>query len=273
LGRSGTFLRISPKTQAIREDRLSNERLRAAIHQAGLEIDDLARIAEVDAKTVRRWIAGRTPRGRYRTRLAQALGKTERELWPEHDLQIAGRDERAEILSAYAHTNDVAAPDWRALLNQAAVQIDLLDFTLTDVLASAGTIDLLTVKAQAGCEIRLLISAPDSAQLVLAEAEQGTDITLTDIPDSAQEAEHSITLGRSLSTTPGIEARTFIAGRFNTILRFDDEMLVTLHLYGTSGQEAPLLHLQRHSDHGLFEQFAAHYDAIWQGAESVTQIG
>jgi transcriptional regulator with XRE-family HTH domain len=250
---------------------LSNERLRAAIHQAGIEIDDLARIAEVDAKTVRRWIAGRTPRGRYRTRLAQALGKTERELWPEHDLQVAGRDERGEILAAYAHTNDLSTPDWRALLNEAAIQIDLLDFTLADVLASAGTIELLTAKAQAGCEIRLLISAPDSAQLVLAEAEHGNDITLTDIPESAQDAEHSLTVATSLVAIPGIDARTFIAGRFNTILRFDDEMLVTLHLYGTTGPQAPLLHLQRHSDHGLFEQFAAHYEAIWQAAESLPQ--
>ena len=55
-----------------------------------------------DTKTVRRWLRGRTPRGRYRTLVAEALGTTEQELWPELDLQVSGRDEKGEILAAYA---------------------------------------------------------------------------------------------------------------------------------------------------------------------------
>jgi hypothetical protein len=33
----------------------------------------------------------------------------------------------------------------------------------------------------------------------------------------------------------GIELRAFCAERYNTILRFDDQMLVTVHLWGASG--------------------------------------
>jgi transcriptional regulator with XRE-family HTH domain len=250
---------------------LSNERLRAAIHQAGIEVEELAARIGADPKTVRRWISGRNARGYYRTRVARELGTTEAELWPELDLRVEGRDERGEILAAYAQANALAAPDWRALLQHARHEIDLLDFTLADILPTAGTAELLTQNAAAGCEVRLLLSAPDSAHLALADAEQGEDISLLDIPESAQDVERSITIAEKLMTVEAIEARTFIAGRFNTILRFDDEMLVILHLYATSGESAPLLHLKRHSDHGLFEQFADHFDALWQDAQPIVQ--
>jgi lambda repressor-like predicted transcriptional regulator len=243
---------------------LSNERLRAAIHQAGISVDQLAAEIDADPKTVRRWIAGREPRRFYRTRVARRLGTTEAELWPDLDLRVEGRDERGEILAAYAHANDLTAPDWRPLLTAATRQIDLLDLTLAEVLPSPGTPELLAEKAQAGCEVRLLLSAPDSAHLALADSELDEDISLLDIPASAREVERSLAIAAPLTAIDAVEVRTFIAGRFNTILRFDDEMLVALHLYATPTDRAPLLHLKRHSDHGLFEQFAGHFDQVWQ---------
>jgi len=245
---------------------LPNERLQTALHQAGIEVEDLADIVGVDIRTVRRWVGGATPYGRHRTNIAKAVGKPERDLWPEQEIKAQIGDARAEIIAAYPQANDLAAPDWRVLLKAATVQIDLLDYTLTDILTSAGTVDLLAAKAAAGCQIRILISAKDSAQLVIAEAEQGADITLTDIPDGAREAERSTAMLQPLLNSDGVEAREFVAGRFNTILRFDDHMLLALHTYGTPGSHASLLHLRRKSEAGLFERFAAHYDAIWQEA-------
>jgi lambda repressor-like predicted transcriptional regulator len=237
------------------------------MHQAGLEVDQLADAAEVDAKTVRRWLSGRTPRGRYRTRVAEALGTTEQEVWPELGLQVAGRDEKGEILAAYARADDLDAPGWGSLLQHARRRIDLLDLTLAEILPSAGTTELLTDKARAGCEVRLLFSAADSAHLVLADNELGEDVGLLDIPASARQAERSLELAESLVATNGIEARTFIAAHSHTILRFDDEMLVTLHLHGADTNRSPILHLKHHSDYGMFAQFATHFDALWQNAQ------
>jgi hypothetical protein len=39
-------------------------------------------------------------------------------------------------------------------------------------------------------------------------------------------------------------------------------MLVTLHLWATTSAQAPLLHLRRAGDDGLFDQFAGHVEAI-----------
>jgi transcriptional regulator with XRE-family HTH domain len=250
---------------------LSNERLRAALHRAGLEVEDLAELAEVDVKTARRWLAGRQPRGRYRTRVAQALGTTEKELWPEADIPISGRDERGEIIAAYSHTNDLAAPDWRPMLTAARHQIDLLDYTLLHVLDSPGVIDLLAEKASEDCQVRILIAPRDSTHLTLAEAETDGSLRLTGVPVLAWDADRALGRLQPLLATPGIEARSYIASRFNSILRFDEQMLATLHLYGTPAHQAPLLHLRHNSDHGLFEQFAAHYDTIWEEASQPIQ--
>jgi transcriptional regulator with XRE-family HTH domain len=251
---------------------LSNERLRAAIQQAGMTVDELAYKVDAGEKTVRRWLAGRTPRPLYRGRVAKALGTTEAELWPELELRVEGRDERAEILAAYAHSGDLAAPDWRPLLQHARHQVDLLDLTLAGILPAAGIAELLREKAQAGCTVRLLLSAPDSAHLVLADNEQGDEhVGLLDIPPSAREAETSLAVAETLVATENIEARTFTAARPNTILRFDDEMLITVHLYATPADQAPLMHLKRHSDHGLFEQFAGHLHALWQDAQPIAR--
>jgi lambda repressor-like predicted transcriptional regulator len=62
---------------------LENEHLRTAITRAGLTLEEFADIVQVDVKTVRRRLAGRTPYPRHRTRVAGALDMTEHALWPD----------------------------------------------------------------------------------------------------------------------------------------------------------------------------------------------
>jgi hypothetical protein len=64
----------------------------------------------------------------------------------------------------------------------------------------------------------------------------------------------------------GIEVRKFAAMRFNSIIRADDRMLVTLHLWGAARDQAPLLHLRETEHPGMFEQFDRHYQSLWDQA-------
>jgi transcriptional regulator with XRE-family HTH domain len=244
---------------------LANERLRAAIKNAGLQLDDLADLVQVDAKTVQRWLSGRVPYSRHRTRVATALGVSERELWPEVDIPapIAGSG-RLELVGAFARASDVLAPDWKTLLRDASERIELLDFTLIEILSAPGVPDLLAAKAAAGCEVRLLISYTTRARLA-------TDTPLDEpYEDDEPPATHEIARARGyiepLLAIPGIEARKFATMRFNSIIRCDEQMLVTLHLWGTPGHQAPLLHLREGDHPGLFDQFETHYQSIWEHA-------
>jgi transcriptional regulator with XRE-family HTH domain len=242
---------------------MANDRLRAAITHAGLDPDQLASLLEVDVKTVQRWLSGRTPYPRHRTQLARALGRSERELWPDAAITPSPEDARREILAAYPHANDLRAADWRALMRDAVEQIDLLSYSLIEILSAPGTIDLLATKATAGTTIRILTAAPDSAWV------SATAIQLEqDTPDflARSDLQREIELARgylqSLIVRDHIEGYEFYAERTNTILRFDDQMLLTLHLWATPGAQAPLLHLRRHHDDGLFDQFATHLETI-----------
>ena len=55
---------------------MSNERLRGAILQARLSIDQVAEHTGVDPKTVTRWLGGRVPHPRHRFAVAALLGRT-----------------------------------------------------------------------------------------------------------------------------------------------------------------------------------------------------
>ena len=255
---------------------MSNDRLRVALARAGLEPDELASEIEVDAKTVQRWLSGRTPYSRHRSRVAHALGATELELWPEAAVSDPGADHRREILGAFPRASDPRAPAWLDLLKRAAEQIDLLDYTLLELLQTPGTTDLLAAKAAEGCPVRILIAAEDSDPVSQAEWELNPDSEmgrgvdhpdrpLTELRDNIARARHQ--LHTRLSDRPGVELREFDAQRFNTILRFDDQMLVTLHLWGTRNQDAPLLHLRKDGEGGLFDQFCGHYETIWELGE------
>jgi hypothetical protein len=50
---------------------------------------------------------------------------------------------------------------------------------------------------------------------------------------------------------------------YNSIFRFDNEMLVTPHLFATPGSSAPLFHLRKLGSNGLFDRFASHFENVW----------
>jgi transcriptional regulator with XRE-family HTH domain len=60
-----------------------NERLRSAIRDLGVSVEDVARVVDVDVKTVYRWLTlGRVPYPRHRKAVANYLGVDEGTLWP-----------------------------------------------------------------------------------------------------------------------------------------------------------------------------------------------
>ena len=260
----GDVLHFCLHTSCFREDAgLSNQRLRQALKNAGLTVEDLAGAVQVDVKTVRRWLSGRVPYSRHRIRVVRALGVTERELWPHAEIPEPAAAGKVELVAAFPHTHD-AIPDWRALLKDATQRIWLLDFTLKDILSTSGICDLLSDKARAGCEVRLLVSYQTRARLA-----SDTPID-QDYPDPEPPAAYGIALARGhidgLLTVDGVQARKFAAMRFCSLIAADEQMLVTLHLWGTGSDQAPAIHLRRSDQPGLFAQYEQHYQSIWDHA-------
>jgi lambda repressor-like predicted transcriptional regulator len=215
---------------------MANDNLRAALQKAGLQPDDLAQIVEVDIRTVRRWLSGRTPYPRQRGKVARALDTPEQHLWPETSATPPPRPaapQTSDLLAAYPSASDPAAPDWNALIRDATDQIDLLGDTLIPVPGPSGVPELLDTKASNGCEVRILLY------------EVGREL----VP----------LLGHA-----GIEVRVLNAPAHYTIHRFDEQLLLTLELLGEEADTAPLWYLHRAASGGLFDRFAQHYNDLWE---------
>jgi hypothetical protein len=57
---------------------------------------------------------------------------------------------------------------------------------------------------------------------------------------------------------------------YNSVFRFDDDMFVTPHVFGRPGRLAPLLHLRRRQEAGIFENFATHFEDVWGSARPIS---
>ena len=246
---------------------MANDRLRSALAQAGLNVEDIAHRAGVDPKTAHRWLAGRIPHPRHRWRLAEELGESEEFLWPEaHRTQSEKGAAAAELVAAFGYRADVDPNRWWDLIRRAESEIDLLGYTLYFLPHQhPQLIDVLRQKCEALCKIRLILADPESEHAQRRDLEEQEAITLV---ARIQSSLHEFA---PLLRDPRAELRFQDASLYNSVFRFDDEMFVTPHLYGTPGRAAPLLHVRRLSPHGMFARFATHFEALWADSRPMRQ--
>jgi hypothetical protein len=239
---------------------MTNERLRKAMAAAHVGVEEVSQAAQVNPKTVQRWLKGRVPHARHRWTLAELVREDERYLWPAVDGQrTPGSPATAEVVAAYPHRAEVPPERWWALLVDAKRQVDLLAYAMLFLPETHPRLfDLLRGKAAAGCQVRIAMVDPASRQLAERDAEERVDGGLV---ARVRTSIHYFAEG--LADCDGIELRTYQAPLYNSLFRFDDELFVTPHLYATTGDRAPLLHLRRLGAGGIFDTFAGHFEALW----------
>lgn len=244
-----------------------NDRLRRALHDAALDIDDVARATLVDHRTVQRWLAGRTPRPGYRRTIARLVGRDEAHLWP----QVVTADRSSapasvELVDAFAHRADLPPEAWWQLFRGAATQIDVLGYAVQHLHEHHPRLpELLSDKASDGCGVRIAIADPDCAHVLHRDDEERLAGGL------AARIRTSMIYLEPLSDVAGIELRCHQTPMYNSIFRFDDQMLVTPHVYGRPGRLSPLLHLRRRAEGGIFDNFARHFEDVWATSAPLPQ--
>ena len=63
---------------------------------------------------------------------------------------------------------------------------------------------------------------------------------------------------------PGVEFRLHDTTLYNSIYRYDEQMLVNHHVYGVHGYLAPALHIRQADSGNLFDTYARSFDQIWE---------
>jgi len=122
-------------------------------------------------------------------------------------------------------------------------------------------VDVLLDKCSRGCSVRLTVADPESAHVQRRDQEEGEPITLV------ARIQSSLRAFKPLLDCPAAELRFQDVPLYNSVFRFDDQMFVTPMLFARPGHLAPLLHLRRLAPHGLFDQFASHFEGIWAASK------
>lgn len=246
---------------------MSNERLRAELLRQSVSAETLAEIVGVHPKSVQRWITHAVlPHTRHRISTAQFLGVDELRLWPE--LLSSTRTRAAtqgELLAYYPTRGAMPISTWDEVLGRTRHHIDLLAFSATFLHDSVdGFLDALRAKAEAGCHIRLLFGDPNSDAVALRGHEEETGV------DMANRVQATWRMYTPLLDQPGIIARQHSTTLYNSIYRFDDDMLVNTHVYGNYAARSPFLHL-RHIDTGqLFVTYLDSFERVWESGTPPT---
>lgn len=239
---------------------MGNERLRSQMHQAGLTIGALATKVEVDPKTVERWLDnGRLPHQRHRQKAARVLDSDEAFLWPQLlDDERTRATSEAELMGFYPHRGAVPADLWRRLVDSPTERVEILVYAGLFLVDSNPDLPAkLAERAANGLKVRLLYGDPDSDTVAWRGNEEGIGANL------AARIRLSVMYMQPVLGLPGIEVRQHDSVLYNSIYRFDNEMLVNTHVVGSPAPQNPVLHLRRLSGGHLFDHYLKSFDRVW----------
>ena len=237
-----------------------NERLRQAILDAGLSLDDLAAEICVDPKSVERWITrGRVPHPANRAKAARVLGLDESVLWPQLEDARARTVVGSEVLRVYPDRGAVPPGSWYEFISSAKEHVDVLVYA--GLFLSDGRADLATLlqrKGEEGVPIRMLLGDPESE----AVARRGREERVGD----AMVARIRLSMSYLAPTfgTPGVDVRLHDTTLYNSIYRFDDDLLVNTHAYGAVAAKSPVMHIRRIAGGRLFAHYLASFERVWE---------
>jgi transcriptional regulator with XRE-family HTH domain len=243
---------------------VANERLRGCMVAAQLTILDVAAKVGVDPKTVERWITtDRIPHRTHRWATASLLKTDETYLWPETVSQKQARSASdAELLALYPDRGAVPTQLWHRLIDLATEGIDILVFAglfLPD--GNPRLAKVLASKAETGTRIRLALGDPDCDAVRLRGAEERIGDGL------AARIRLSLAYLEEACAAPGVELRLHTTTLYNSVYRFDDDLLVNTHAYGAPAAQSPVMHLRRLPGGRLFDHYRSSFERVWELAQ------
>jgi len=239
---------------------MKNLQLETAMHATGLNPATLGEAAQVDPKTVERWIRdGRIPRTDNQWAVAKLLHVEPSYLWPPRDTVPAQESGAHELVGQYAHRGLVPAHLWTGLLRGLTTTFGVLVYAGLPLFeADPAVLDCLRQRADDGVRIRLALGDPDCPAVALRGEEEGIDM--------AARVRNGLRIIEPLVGYPGIEVRLHATTLYASLYIADAELLANHHIFGTPASQAPVLHLRRAPGGFRFDRYARSFERAWNDA-------
>lgn len=233
---------------------MRNERLEAAMAKNDLSSQELAENVGTSRKAADKWLNGTIPHLKTQIAIADELGVDRLWLWPRDEVGVAAA--REEIVGAWARRSDCPSDYWWKLIVDAKSHVDILGYAvlfLTEV--HLDLTNVLSKLMENGGSVRIVIADPRSQAARDRDTEEGLDGgLLARIQSSIKYLGPIVEAGASLHLQN--------APMYNSVFRFDDDMLVTPHLFEIPGKTAPLFHFRRIGSGGIFDQYVTHFERL-----------
>lgn len=238
---------------------MPNERLRTALTRKSWTPPTLAETLGVDAKTVERWVTkGRTPHRTTAMRAARLLGEDPDYLWPDMGKRVAMDERHGEVVTVYTERSAVPNALWLALLQGASERVDVLVFAgLHLPEANPSWVREIQRKCESGVKVRIAFGDPDSVEVQTRGEEEGVGVGM------AARIRYALSWHQPILGTENLEVGFHSTVLYNSILRFDDQMLINPHIYSMPAFRAPVIHLRKIQGGPLFETYAESFDRVW----------
>jgi len=233
---------------------MRNERLEAAMAKNDLSSQDLAEIVSTSRKAADKWLNGTVPHLKTQIAIAEELEVDRLWLWPRDEVGVAAA--REEIVRAWARRSDCPPEYWWKLIVDAKQHVDILGYAV--LFLTENHPDLTSVLGELmknGGSVRIVIADPSGQAARDRDTEEGLDgLLLARIQSSIKYLRPIVEAGASLYFQN--------APMYSSVFRFDDDMLVTPHLFGIPGKMAPLFHFRRIGSGGIFDQYVTHFEGL-----------
>lgn len=237
---------------------MANERLRTALARDRWSVQSFAEALVVDPKTVGRWITkDRTPHRKTALAAATLLKEDPSYLWPDFVRRVVSDETHGEVITVYTERSSVPNSLWLSLLRSAKESVDILVYAGLHLPEANPTWPLeIKNKCEESVKVRIAFGDPESAQVRARGHEEGVGDGL------AARINYALAWHRPIFGCPNLTIAFHSTVLYNSILRFDDQMLVNPHIYSMPAFRAPIIHLRRIHDGPLFETYEC-FERIW----------
>jgi len=113
-------------------------------------------------------------------------------------------------------------------------------------------------KCEDGVRVRIAFGDPECVQVRMRGDEEGVGDGL------AARIRYALAWHRPIFGSPNLSIAFHTTVLYNSILRFDDQMLVNPHIYSMPAFRAPILHLRRIDGGPLFNTYAECFEHVWE---------
>jgi hypothetical protein len=183
----------------------------------------------------------------------------------ERNISVLSQASRSGLIGVWSSRSDVEIGAWLDRLAVARNEVFILAFAMEFLSEHERFVRLLQEKGAQGCRVRLIMGDPGGSAVAERNKEERLEGSIRSRVETTLIRLEQIVDGHKVSL------KVHNTPLYCAIYGFDDEIIVTPHLYGLRGAAAPALAI-KNVPNGLYSKYKKHFEDIWQIAENPPRL-